>query len=969
MSPNINKKVARYSTVSAQASVPLHSSLNNTSPLINIKTQVPLNNAVPNLNHPRLPTSHVQYTQPTERLDTPRKQRKLSPQRNPSLQNFKRTRLGIDTSLTPDQNIGKSAPVHPSDQMQPPPQVHHKWPSPTQLRTSGFGKLSKRHHFRQTACFETSLLCILKSKFLDSASTTALCATHPLIHHLCKMTDKLRFHDFSTLQQYNEKWSAQTTIPHSKAITTLAALLHYDGRVSDVMRFAGNNYTGEYRNIKQRIKKLSGMVDEYLLLRYYDVMTLGAPTEFTAETSRENAMLHLRMGNHPSVAEKHDQVMVTMNKEERNNFVIAFPNWMARFTLDIFFTPQHILVKTGKSDRQITDASRRYTPTSVPINMMTSTNTGVELNCGFGDTLTKLLTRIWRLRITYPKLDIIVHANDVKSCFRQLKHHPDVAGAFSYVIANYLYLQCGLSFGSDFSPQNWEICRRIIEQLAEKLFDDETLIEKHSAHLNKLQWGKRLGKNDTFVQAQACPIHSSVIDKDGKPENTPHFYFVDDGLIAEVYEQNRRRILQAVAASIEAIYLVLGESNLLHRQDPISWDKLLEMLVNYANIVLGHHVNTRKMIVSTSRDFLAQTCAMLEHWHSGRKSFTIPEIEPLIGKLGHIAQHLPWLRHLMGHLYTSLTAALAGSKKFLIHTSGAFRNLLKLIKHEPDSIEESMISSFALSESARKVHKSKKKFVLLPTAKEELRIIRTALASPDIGKFTPIAHLVKATPNGIAAGDSCLDAMGGYSIDMKFWWYHEWPVDIRVRTLRVVKDNKKGNLITINALEYATILVNYAASYHYWCSQNKRSALGIEYPSVLLLADNKSAESWTRKGCKNSPAGRALGRLQCSLMMNNPVGIDTAYINTKLNCIADDISRIKHESNILTSTPQLYQKYPSLGACRRFHPSPDLISYITSALLSNQIMDPLTIRQTLLKNPGKITGSSIAEDHASMTPL
>ena len=780
------------------------------------------------------------------------------------------------------------------------------------------------------------------------------------------MIERLKTHDFSVLATYNLSWSSQQEIPKNKAITTLAALLHYDGRVSDVMRFAGNNYTGEYRNIKKRIKQLEGLVDKDLLLRYYDVMTLGAPTEFTAETTRENAMLHLQRGNHPSVALKHEQVMKTMNKEERNNFVIAFPNWMARFALDLFFTPQHILVKPNKSDRQITDASRRYTPTSVPVNMMTSTKHGVELNCDFGDTLTKLLVRIWNLRITYPYSDIILHANDVKSCFRQLKHHPDVAGAFSYVISNYLYLQCGLSFGSDFSPQNWEICRRIIEQLATKLFDDKSLIHKHKAHLDKLMWGKRLGKPAIFVQANPCNIHKGVLDANGQPVNTPHFYFVDDGLNGEVYEADRLRILQAIAASIEAIYLVLGESHLLHRQDPISWDKLLEMLINYANIMLGNHINTRKMIVSVSHDYLSQTNKLLQHWHSGRKSFTIPEIEPLIGKLGHIAQNLPWLRHLMGHLYTSLTAALANSKKYLIHTSKAFRDLLKLIKHEPTDEEQAMISSFALSESARKIHKSRKQYFLLPTAKEEIRIISAGLSDPSIQKYTPIAHLVNGTPHGTAAGDSCLDAMGGYSIDMKFWWYYEWPTSIREQTLRFIKNNKNGDLITINALEYATILVNYAASYHYWCILDHCKSTNIQYPNVLLLADNKSAESWTRKGCKNSLAGRALGRLQCALMMNNPVGIDTEYINTKLNCIADDISRIKHESNIITSTPQLYQKYPSLGVCRRFQPSPDLISYITSALLSNQIVDPLTIRQSLQKNPGRISGCSIAENHKSL---
>eukprot|EP00956_Cyclotella_meneghiniana_P041381 scaffold224955_cov33-Cyclotella_meneghiniana.AAC.1 len=117
-----------------------------------------------------------------------------------------------------------------------------------------------------------------------------------------------------------------------------------------------------------------------------------------------------------------------------------------------------------------------------------------------------------------------------------------------------------------------------------------------------------------------------------------------------------------------------------------------------------------------------------------------------------------------------------------------------------------MISSFALSESARKIHKSKKQYFLLPTAKEEIRIISAGLSDPSIQKYTPIAHLVNGTPHGTAAGDSCLDAMGGYSIDMKFWWYYEWPKSIREQTLRFIKNNKNGDLITINALEYATIL-------------------------------------------------------------------------------------------------------------------------------------------------------------------
>ena len=204
-------------------------------------------------------------------------------------------------------------------------------------------------------------------------------------------------------------------------------------------------------------------------------MTVDSPAKMNAESSRVNAMKYFRGGNNPSIAKKLDQVMKTMNKEERNNFVIALPCWLWRFLPHIFFTPQHILEKLGKKDRQIFDAAFRHDADSIPVNMMTSTAEGVELECEFGTVFTRLLTRIWNLRISYPTRDIILHANDVKSCFRQLKHHPDVMGAFSYIIGDFLFLQCALTFGSDFSPASWEVVRRIAEALSEALFDDDTL--------------------------------------------------------------------------------------------------------------------------------------------------------------------------------------------------------------------------------------------------------------------------------------------------------------------------------------------------------------------------------------------------------------------------------------------------------------------------------------------------------------
>ncbi len=225
------------------------------------------------------------------------------------------------------------------------------------------------------------------------------------------------------------------------------------------------------------------------------------------------------------------------------------------------------------------------------------TQTGKELQCLFGDSFQKILTRIWNLRISYPNSDIILHASDVKSCFRQLKHHPDVAGALSFIVADILYVPCGLTFGSNFSPATWEVCRRMAEQMAERLFDDTTLVKKHKKHLDRLQWGPSLGKPHHLVQAQDCSMHHGVMQDNGRPANTPHHLYVDDGVYCEVFEKHR--ILRAAAASIETLFRLLGDSDLSQRQDPVSWDKLLEMIINFVNQILGHLINTRTMRVST----------------------------------------------------------------------------------------------------------------------------------------------------------------------------------------------------------------------------------------------------------------------------------------------------------------------------------------------------------------------------------
>ena len=153
---------------------------------------------------------------------------------------------------------------------------------------------------------------------------------------------------------------------------------------------------------------------------------------------------------------------------------MPLPCYISRYPKHSFFTLQHALVKTGKSIRLIFDAAKHDTATSTLVNMMTLTYRGTELYCKYGDTLLTVLEHIWDLRSTYLLLDIIIHANDVKSCFQQMKLHPDILAAFTIMVADFLFLQLALPFSTYLLPQNWKPVCWLIEVFAEKLFKDDT---------------------------------------------------------------------------------------------------------------------------------------------------------------------------------------------------------------------------------------------------------------------------------------------------------------------------------------------------------------------------------------------------------------------------------------------------------------------------------------------------------------
>ena len=392
---------------------------------------------------------------------------------------------------------------------------------------------------------------------------------------------------------------------------------------------------------------------------------------------------------------------------------------------------------------------------------------------------------------------------------------------------------------------------------------------------------------------------------------------------------------QAIAAAIEAIFVLLGSPDLKFREMALSFKKFKGMLVSSTRTQLGMTIDTRLMECSVPETYLIRVRTLLkEHWHTNRKRFTVHEGAVLCGIIGYLAEVVPAIYHLLTHMFTSISAALDTNKRYLMASSHEFRETLREAHRKIVTEQDLKKVSFAQSKVAKKQHRTPVKHNILPTLREELNLLREIFEDSSVKWSSPIAHLVPRVHDAVAAGDSSLRAAGGWSTDLGFWWHLEWPEEVVQRTLLYLKNNKKGKFISINLLEYATVIINYAASLaSYHARNSKINPDTIKSPVLLNWADNKASIKWTNVMCTSNQAGRSLGRLFCGLLLNSPLGINCDYITTIANFIADDISRLKKSNNGLYDYSSLLQDFPQLQACKNIRPSKELLSMVMDCLL------------------------------------
>ena len=155
--------------------------------------------------------------------------------------------------------------------------------------------------------------------------------------------------DFLDIRDPIKNYSEQKEIDVHRIQKMLAALFHYDLNIPTLIRFLGGNYTGEYRDVASTIKALrDSKCNEKIIDDLNRIFTTGFPNKMNVSSSHNNFMEFLRYGNHSSMDKDPVKTQKVMNKEDRNQYLIPLPLWIARFIRDLHLTPQGLLEKPGK---------------------------------------------------------------------------------------------------------------------------------------------------------------------------------------------------------------------------------------------------------------------------------------------------------------------------------------------------------------------------------------------------------------------------------------------------------------------------------------------------------------------------------------------------------------------------------------------------------------------------------------------
>ncbi len=287
----------------------------------------------------------------------------------------------------------------------------------------------------------------------------------------------------------------------------------------------------------------------------------------------------------------------------------------------------------------------------------------------FDHVKSQIYTDIYNTRISYSTATILLGLADVKACFRYPKIHADLTGAFGFIADELYNLATAMVSGSTASALSWEAFRQAIKALTKVFANRPNLVVRHKKFINMLKWEK-FDPSAKLTPAFSCTIICGIMDDARNRIDLPACTYLDNALMLALLADHMKMVL---AATIEAIFIVIGKPEVAVRQCPLAMDKGLELVIGPKQTMLGLIINTDRLTVACPPKYLQDVFELLNsNWHPNQCCFKVSEAQQLTGKLARLAEGANWVFHLLSHLYSSIAYALSKNKRLLTKSFAEF---------------------------------------------------------------------------------------------------------------------------------------------------------------------------------------------------------------------------------------------------------------------------------------------------------
>jgi hypothetical protein len=306
-----------------------------------------------------------------------------------------------------------------------------------------------------------------------------------------------------------------------------------------------------------------------------------------------------------------------------------------------------------------------------------------------------------------------------------------------------------------------------------------------------LKW-EEIDPSAEVTPAFSCTINRGILDDAGKRRDLPACIYVGNALMLALNADHMKMVL---AATIKAIFIVMGEPDVAVRQCPLAMDKWLELVIGPKQTMLGLIIDTNRLTVAIPLKYLQEVLKLLNStWHPNQHHFKVSEGQKLTGKLARLAKGADWVSHLLSHLYSSIAYALFKNKRLLTKSSAEFQNIILVIQTNAfvtPCKDLARHTSFAMKRVAKLTHHASYWYNINRTMHYEIEFFCGKL-KPDLGiKWeTPIAHIIPQTLFATTIGDSLLEGAGGFSVTLGFWWH----ICFRTKWFGVHSDSKPATM-------------------------------------------------------------------------------------------------------------------------------------------------------------------------------